>query len=257
MRNFIFGLITVLSLACCGDYLKSKYILDFPQPPKTWVSLLGEPHWRVEWLDPAGRRQIADFPPRTGAEVELPVTWTNPVTAWPYWPGSGLPPGLFKPAGALFPFDVAGKRLPLSWKAGPDTIFYRELANAADEARSPVRFDWPRFRELFESDALNESVCTDPWLVDWRSVAEKTVSSGFDRRRLVPQPRESITIPVPSGPWYGSSPFAQPLHFAPGETPVFPVIGEDSSVDVWISAQGILRCNRKTWMFEAWGQSNG
>jgi hypothetical protein len=250
MRIIISILIAVFSLSftCCKDYLNSRFVLELPRPPEIWVALLGEPSWRVEWLDPNGQKRKADIPHGESLEIELPNTWINPVAAWPYWPACSLAPGAFKPAGALFPFDVAGKSLHLSWKAGPDTVFYWELALASqNNSRSPVRFDWPRFRELFETDVLNEEVRKDPWLVDWALVAEKTASSSFDRRRLVPKPCESVIIPVSSGPWYGSSPFAEPLLFTEGAPRLFPVI--NANVDVWISAEGILRCNRNAWMF--------
>jgi hypothetical protein len=253
MKIVISTLVAVFSLffTCCGNILNSMFILELPQPPEIWVSLLGEPNWRVEWLDINGQKQNADISPGKSLEIELPNTWINPVAAWPYWPVYNLVPGVFKPAGALFPFDVTGKSLHLSWKAGPDTVFYWELANASrNNSRSPVRFDWPRFRELFETDILNVEVRKDPWLVDWSYVAEKTVSSSFDRRRLVPKKCESVNIPVFSGPWYGSSPFAEPLFFTEGESHPFPVI--NINIDVWISTEGILRSNRKTWMFTAW-----
>jgi hypothetical protein len=208
---------------------------------------LGEPYWRLEWLDSGGKEQMADIPPGKSMEIELPITWTNPVTASPFWPGHNLIPGLFKPAGALFPFDVYGERLCLSWKAGPDAVFYRELvlANGQDSRKIPANFDWPRFRELFNSDKLNEAVRSDPWLVDWHLVAEKTISSNFDQRRLVPEAAESINISVPAGPWYGVSSFTEPLYFTEGINPVFPV---RPGINVWISSEGILRINGKTWI---------
>jgi hypothetical protein len=253
MRIVISILAAVFSLflACCGDFLNSRFILELPQAPETWVALLGEPNWRVEWLDTNGQKQKADVSPGKSLEIETLNTWANPVTAWPYWPACNLAPGVFKPAGALFPFDLAGKSLNLSWKAGPDTVFYWELARASqDNSRTPARFDWQRFRELFETDALNEEVRKDPWLVDWGYVAGKTVSSSFDRRRLVPKALDYINIPVSSGPWYGASPFAEPLLFTDGAPRAFPVTS--ANVDAWISAEGILRGNRKTWIFAVW-----
>jgi hypothetical protein len=255
MKNFVFTLAAVFSLffACCKDYLNSRFVLELPEPPETLVALLGEPSWRVEWLDPNGQKRKADVSAGKSLEIELPNTWINPVAAWPYWPACSLAPGAFKPAGALFPFDLTGKSLHLSWKAGPDTVFYWELAFASqDNAKSPARFDWPRFRELFETSLLNEEVRKDPWLVDWALVAGKTASSSFDRRRLVPMPRETVNIPVSSGPWYGASPFAEPLFFTEGESRSFPLA--NANIDAWISAEGILRCNRKTWIFAAWEQ---
>jgi len=252
MKNLFFRIFAVLVVSlqfvCCGDSFPARYALTLPDAPDRWVSLLGPPHWRLEWLDTGGNRKKADILPGRSMTIELPTTWANPVTAWPYWPGHNIIPGLFKPAGALFPFDVSGETLCLSWEAGPDTVFYWELAaaNEQDTAKSPANFDWPRFRELFQEETLNEAVRKDPWLVDWRSVAEKTITSSFDRRRLVPEAAEPTAIPVPSGPWYGASPFAEPLSFTEGDPPVFPV---RPGLNVWVSPAGILRCTNNAWVF--------
>jgi len=251
------AVLTVLPLyfVCCGDFLRSGYTAEFPaelpQPPEAWVSLLGKPHWRLEWLDPAGYKQIADVLPGESLKIELPTTWANPVTAFPYWPEKNVPAGLFKPAGAIFPFDAAGGAIRLSWEGGPASVFYWEIALAGGENASkiPANFDWPRFRELFTAGTLNETVAADPWLVNWRYVAERTIASNFDRRRLVPEAAQLTAIPVPAGVWYGSSPFAAPLFFAEDTVPIFPT---RANVDVWVSAAGVLRCNNKAWIFTAW-----
>ena len=243
----------VLTAVGCRDITPSGYALRLPAPPEHWVSLLGEPCWRLEWFDPDGRLQMSDFAPSASGEtfpgeIKIPETWANPVTAWPFWPEHNLIPGLFKPAGALFPFDTGGDRLNLTWEKGVDAVFYRELAlaNEGNRARLPANFNWPRFRELFTTGLLNEAVCKDPWLVDWRSAAEKTVVNNFDRRRLVPEASAAKAVPVPEGTWYGSSPFAEPLFFAAGTTPVFSVRPE---INVWISSEGILRINGDVWIF--------
>jgi hypothetical protein len=240
--------VAVLQLSSCKDRYSAAYLAEMPQPPKSWVSLLGQPHWRVEFLAKDGTKQSKDILPGQSAEIELPITWTNPVTAWPYWPDHGLIPSYFKPAGGLFPFDVSGKKLILSWEAGIDTAFYWELAlsNSENVKKIPTNFDWSRFRELIKTDILENPGIEDPWLIDWSNVAEKTISSNFDRRRLVPQTSVLEKIPVTSGTWYGTSPFAQPLSFSNGETPFFPV---RPGINLWISAEGILRINGKTWVF--------
>jgi hypothetical protein len=246
-------ILTVLQLTGCSDRFPSSYVLELPGVPEPWVSLLGEPFWRVEWVDSNGRKQTADIQPggglQTSIKIELPVTWASPVTAWPYWPGHNLTAGFFKPAGAMFPYDANGSRLRLSWEAGVDTIFYRELAYANEDnhSRIPANFDWPRFRELFEAETTNEAIREDPWLVNWRSVAERTVAGTFDRRRLVPEASIPLPIPVPSGPWYGTSPFAKPLFFKEGEPSIFPI---RPGINIWVSAEGILRVNGNIWVFE-------
>ncbi len=153
------ALILFQLLVCCGELNPSSYTVIPPPPPEEWVSLLGGvggalPHWRLEWLDKNGTRRTADLLPGKSAKIEIPATWANPVAAWPYWPGHNLPPGIFKPAGAIFPFDVEGDRLYLSWKAGVDTVFYWELAQASRQntAKLPSNFDWTRFRKLFNDE---------------------------------------------------------------------------------------------------------
>jgi hypothetical protein len=255
MKSLLFRLAVVTALALqlsgCGDRFSAKYTVELPQVPKAWISLLGDPCWRLEWLDPDGKKQSADISPGKNMEIGLPATWANPVIAWPYWPDKNLFPGHFKPAGALFPFDVSRKNLPLSWNAGIDTFFYWELtfANGKNAAKIPANFDWPRFRELFEINVLNEAVVKDPWLVDWRLVAEKTIASNFDRRRIVPEAVKLINVPVSAGRWYGTSPFSESLYFAEGDPTVFPV---RPGINVWISAEGILRCTSQTWTFNTW-----
>jgi hypothetical protein len=246
-------------LSGCGAIFPDGYTLRFPQIPEPWVSILGEPHWRVEWLDPGGEKRSKDIKPGENLKIELPATWASPVTAFPFWSRYNLFPGLFMPAGALFPFDVSGEELRLSWKAGVDTVFYWELANAIasytgtqNKTKIPANFDWQRFRELFITDVLSEAVRQDPWLVDWQSVAERTISGNFDRRRLIPQGTTPLAIPVPAVTWYGTSPFAAPLIFT-DISPVFPVrTGSGSGVNVWVSTEGILRVSGKTWVFTPW-----
>ncbi|MCL2764713.1 MAG: hypothetical protein FWD40_05470 [Treponema sp.] len=264
MKTTLFKLVVIFTASCsllaggCKDRFPSGYALELPKLPDSWISLLGEPCWRIEWFDPGGRERNADILPGSPGmdmEIELPVTFTNPVTAWPYWPEHRLIPGFYRPAGALFPFDVKNNRLSLSWEAGVDAVFYRELnlalhsAGEIDYSRIPANFDWPRFRELFEPETLSKEVCDDPWLVNWRSVAERTIAGNFDRRRLVPEAADLKTILLAGpGPWYGASPFEKPLFFTEGEPLIFPV---RPGLNVWISAEGILRINGDVWAFTA------
>ena len=243
-----------LALCGCGEPSPTdpRYSLQFPPLPPGWEALLGRPHWQVEWVGGDGRKQTTTIQGSGGVEVSLPQTWANPVSAVPFWPERGIAPGVFKPAGAIFPFDISGRTLALTWQGGVDAAFYWELANCyyGDESNSertvprmPQNFNWPRFRRLFSDGIANAQVIADPWLADWGSIAERTVRSGFDRRRLVPQARTSLQVPVGPGPWIGTSPFAAPLYFE--GIPVFPV---RAAVDTWVSAEGILHCNSEAWI---------
>ncbi|MDR1586682.1 MAG: hypothetical protein LBS57_04420 [Treponema sp.] len=258
----------LLGLAGCGyDLTDSRYSLELPEIPAAWVSLPGPPQWRVEWLNPEGLKERALIGSGEKPEIRLPRTWTSAVIAWPCWPEQGIVPGVFRPAGALFPFDVSGLgraggsggSLVLGWRGGVDAFLYWELAAAADSgagetpegtatARLPENFNWPRFRELFNDENVNKEVRGDPWLADWRGIAQKIVQSGFDKRRLVPRARSEMRIPLPPGLWVGTSPFAAPLSFE-DTAAVFPVC---EAVDTWVSEAGILRCSREAWIFLPW-----
>jgi len=260
-----------LLLNGCGEALTdSSFVLELPALPQAWEELLGRPDWRIEWVNEEGRKETMTVHGGACSKISPPQTWASAVCASPFWPEKGLGPGIFKPAGAIFPYDVSGKSLALSWQGGVDAVLYWELAKAygsgqdsAEEsperaagseratgseraavARIPMNFNWPRFRRLFDDPSLNAEVRADPWLADWSGIAAKIVKSGFDKRRLVPEARSALTVPVGSGPWIGTSPFAAPLIFE--TTPVFPV---RPGADTWASKEGLLRCNSEAWIF--------
>ena len=263
MKIYFYALVVCAGffLHGCGESLTdSRYCLKMPEIPAAWEALLGSPHWRIEWLNDKGRKETMTV---GGGDVEisLPQTWVSAVSAIPFWPDRGITHGIFKPAGAIFPFDASGKKIILSWQGGVDAYLYWEFIKVSREAgqesapdetapveraavpRLPWNFNWPRFRLLFDDPSLNAEVRADPWLADWSDIAAKIVKSGFDKRRLVPETRSSLEVPVSPGPWIGTSPFAPPLLFE--TVPVFPV---RSTADTWVSSEGILRCNTDAWI---------
>jgi len=155
-----------------------------------------------------------------------------------------------RPAGALFPWDATGSRLKLSWAGGVDAFFWKELAavervTTAAEGRLPWYFDWPRFRELFAGDVLSEAIREDPWLANWRDISQRTVQSGFDRRRIAARAFTELAIPDLGGYWINSSPFAEPLEAKPGG----PLIVNAANVpDTWVSSGAVLKCSTAGWV---------
>jgi hypothetical protein len=247
----IFNLAGLVFSGCGASIDGGVYSIELPALPSAWKNLSGTPQWRVEWINPKGNRETATVREHAKPEIALPQTRVSAVLAWPYWPERGIGPGIFRPAGALFPFDASRTAITLSWQAGVDAMLYWEMAKAAPArsavTRLPEHFNWPRFRELFKDSSINADVRADPWLADWQSIAEKIMQSGFDKRRLVPEARNDRPLPLGPGPWIGTSPFANPLLFK--ETPVFPV---RKKADTWISAEGLLRCNTETWILLEW-----
>jgi hypothetical protein len=263
-NGFLFFLL-VLALGGCGNpAIRDEYDLAFPPLPAAWQELPGSLRWRLIWMDERGCPQTLETDGR--AAISVAMEWATPVLAFPSWPDRGILPGEMRPAGAIVPFDIQGDRLQLSWRAGVEAWFYRELAAARNAAlaeagnstasagaaldkRRPEYFDWPRFRSLMDSDAVPAAVRDDPWRVDWRDVAVRTVQSGFDRRRIVGQAEEELFVPrtaLGDGPFTGPSPFAPSLLPAPDTGYRFSV---GSRADTYISPEGILRVSGKTWVY--------
>jgi hypothetical protein len=251
-RVFITIIALAVLMAGCSDGLNyASYKPLLPVIPPHWQEILGEPHWRLEWLVDEGVWQKWEgLPGSEPPDISFISEWTTPVLAWPFWPGRNLFPGQMRPSGALYPWDVSGSTLRLSWKGGVDAVFWKELALAersttAANGRLPWYFDWRRFRALFSGDILSEAVRLDPWLADWKDISRRTVQSGFDRRRIAAQSFIELTIPDLDGYWIGSSPFAEPLYTAPG----YPLILKaTNNPETWVSSSAIIKCSRDGWV---------
>ncbi|MDR2741691.1 MAG: hypothetical protein LBB98_06000 [Treponema sp.] len=237
--------------ACREPVIPPSCRIVLPALPPAWEAILGPTRWRVEWFNPDGHLRSGEGPASTLPEADLPAEWASPVLAYPFWPERGLAPGFMRPAGAIAPFDIENGRIILTWEAGPEAWFYRALTAAYNAAELPVaaagrrpdRLDWPRFRTLLRSGDIPPEIREDPWLADWDTIAEKTVQSGFDRRRIRARSFEPLIMSVPwPGPWAGSSPFAEVRLWEAGETVTVEAVTE---ADTLISSGGMLRYNSK------------
>jgi hypothetical protein len=256
-------LLWFLALSGCGNpAIRDEYTLTFPPLPEPWQELPGSLRWRLIWVDRQGVFQTLETD--GAAAVSPAVEWASPVLAFPWWPDRGILPGEMRPAGALSPFDIREDRLLLSWRAGAEAWFYRELAAARNPAeaaedqantgtaadrRRPEYFDWPRFRALMDSDAVPAAVRADPWRVDWQDLAARTVQSGFYRRRVVEQAASELLLPratLGEGPFVSPSPFV-PLLFPAPDTGHRFLVG--ARVDTYVSPEGILRASGNAWVY--------
>jgi hypothetical protein len=240
--------------AGCSETLslmESPLSVELPEPPPSWRACFGDLSWRLEWIDSGGQMRSLDLHGQGNAEIRVFQEWPNPLIARPFVPRLGILPGVLKPAGAIFPHDAGNGRIGLSWQGGIEAFLYWELAAAAGSSqaemkRRPQYFDWPRFRALFRDGSLSGTVLQDPWIVDWESFARSTVKSGFYKSRITAEKKTELSLPVPAGPWIGTSPFAPPLVFGSEETPVFPA---GSRVDTWFSPAGLIRCSTEGWIW--------
>jgi hypothetical protein len=240
---------------CANPVLPSRYTLEFPRLPDSWAEVLGSPSWKVEWYGRDGNRECAVV----DADFAVPSfsEWPNPVTAWPFWPDRGIEAGIFRPAGAMYPFDVSDGVLRMSWRAGADAGFYQALeeARSRKESANPQRkaafFDWPRFREFFASKAPAK-LREDPWLVDWKEAAEKTVNSGFRTSYIKARKQAATEVLIPhDGPWFSTSPFRAAENWTGGSVEAVPLSKE---TELWVCSGGMLFLSTDAWLWIPWRQ---
>jgi hypothetical protein len=237
--------------ACESEVFAPSYQVELPQIPEAWRDILGSPRWLLVWISPAGTKKTLEVEENQSPAIQVLEEWTNPVIAYPFWTTRNIPPDIMRPAGALFPFDLEGDQIRLTWRGGIDATLYLELAAQGSETnRYPYYFNWIRFRELLESNDINETLRQDPWSADWKAIALKTARSGFDRRRIVPLPRTDMLIPVQhKGFWISTSPFAEPLYQEAGTDLSLQVC---EKIDIHLSSAGILHYTKNAWILMPW-----
>jgi hypothetical protein len=264
MKKNIFGAAIFALLISCKSPLESAYVLKLPAVNESWVSILGEPVWHIEYLGRDGR--IHELDTTASVAVELYDGGSSFALAEPYWPERGFARGEFRPAGAVFPLDAEGPELALSWLGGVEAYFWRALAwegRRASGNHSPANFNWKKVRALFEDGALSDEILSNPWLVDWDDLAHKTSVAGFDKNRITSEYRVQKTSYGASfyGTWYGASPFADPVEIpwpadteSSGEPPPpasirLPIL---PTVEFLFSETGVIRYWHGEPVFRSW-----
>jgi hypothetical protein len=220
MKASFFLLFTFISMiiswtiSCGSKPIPGLYTMQFPSSPNLRMELLSESHWMLEYYDSKGNFRQKEAAPGSLTKIDILMEWPSALLAWPYWPEKSLSIGHFYPAGALFPLDASGDTIILSWKAGAEAYFFREMEKAQElnsgTNRVPMYFDWKRFRALLRGHD-NPELRNDPWLADWKDIAQKTVRSGFRQSYIQTEKRTSTDIIIPhDGPWLSASPFRPP-----------------------------------------------
>ena len=246
----LFGLVVSFSLTACGPSLLPEYYqVQLPPLPLTRMEVLGQPQWRLEWYDSSGKFQQKEISGNT-AKISILYEWPSAVLAWPYWPEKKLAAGYFYPAGALFPLDTRGDTIILNWRAGPEAYFYRELDTIRGlnlNNRLPEYFDWKRFRTLLR-EGTQEELRRDPWLANWKHIAENTLRSGFRSSLLRADTRINTEVTIPhEGPWFGASVFSPIRLWEEGEILIIPL---SSRPEILVCPGGILHISaqNRLWM---------
>jgi hypothetical protein len=253
MKSIMTLMIPALLLSCRWGLVRETGRPEFPALPAAWKEILGENHWRLEWVNPRGGWERLDIPGGEAPELRFYAGEATAVIALPYWPEKGIEPGLARPAGAILPHDLRGGNITLDWQGGVAALFYRNLAaGALGGERFPWRFDWPRFKELLEDENILKNLGEDPWRADWEAIVRLTLEAGFNRRYLAPRPGTPTAIPGHPGRWASSSPFAPALEARPGESLT---ITAGAAVETWFSAAGLLRVSRDGYVYRAYPPS--
>ena len=161
----------------------------------------------VVYQDPTGRPM--GVPADRELTVECSKAGNSPLLAYPAGvPGEetgGLPPGLLRPAGALYPLDLdTGSPEPtihLTWQEGPLAVLVSRLA--------AIGMDIPllntvRLKERFE---LQE----DPWNLDVDSMATELASGKFTAYDVDCLPLREVSLASSPGRWFRESPLSAPV----------------------------------------------
>jgi hypothetical protein len=227
--------ITAVLTACDDRILKDSFTVILPDHPPRH-EMLGPPNWKLEWTNPQGKRESALT--ASGGDISVPAEWPTPILAWPYWNERGIAAGQLYPAGGLYPLDVRGGSLVLSWEGGAEAVFYRELEAAGETDNRQARyFDWRRFRTRLRTEAPAE-LRSDPWRADWALIARSTVKSGFRVSLLKAETLVSAAFNVPAdGPWLAASPFRENAPWLKDEELD---LACSPRGELFVSAQGLL-----------------
>jgi hypothetical protein len=251
--RLFFAAVFTVGLTACGGIVDRSYFLVFPELPPAWQAVLGDAHWSLEWIDNAGVLQTALPPSSAGFTVTVVNDASSPILAYPYWPEHQIQLGDMKPAGALFPWDVRGEAITLSWQGGVDAVLWRALSRADNAKREAVSFNWKRWREAWNDGSFPSAAVFDPWLCDWESIAAKMAASGFDKRRVVAMnyPRLVLSGEAWEGMWYGSSPFDRGTSVRSGEYLSLPLV---PPVAIAFSDRGLIRYSNAGVLLFPWDE---
>jgi hypothetical protein len=252
-----FALLFQAFLLSCSALLPDSYRAALPPLPQSWTTVLdgAQVSWRFQYLDREGRLQVVDAGPGKNAALNIAWEYTSAVLAWPYT--SRMEWGTLFPAGAIFPLDVKGGSIVLSWEAGPQAWFYHELSRAGIDASG---FNWTKFRPFYSEirEKMAESAADDPWLLDWKGIAQKIAARGFKRSDFNLKKSEKLQLALPPEllsveAWAEQSPFTA-LHEVPhcGEGTLSLNLRPGNQATCLISKRGILKYQNGIQFWLAW-----
>ncbi len=235
MKYLIFLCFPVLFACSLGSHVE-QYSLKLPEIGNLAEQVWGPITWKLDIISAEGRRQeIIDG----GGEhiIVIAASTSTVFFARPHSAGAVQGPSLSLPAGGIYPSSLQGGKIVLDWPGGIlAQLFVEMTAREHKDGRRAKDFNWPRFHSLLEEGIGDNSLPEDLWAVDWGLFAQKTLDSGFDRRRIKAEAKTwslNIGAAGDAGPWLSDSPFLRKLQEynpCPGD-----LIGYGEGTRFWIS----------------------
>jgi hypothetical protein len=184
------GLLSILLVcwSCAFDPEIDELRLRFPRLPDSWRETGADFRFELSYRDDSGKELRLDAAPGETRAASIGRR-AQVFVARPYVRGF-IETGILKPAGAVYPEEVSGRELSLTWEGGPGA----ETAALLAKAGYPIgSFDWRRFR----AEALARA--GDPWRLDPVSCARSVLEGGFSSSCLSPEPLVPTAVPLPGG----------------------------------------------------------
>jgi len=232
----------------CGLGPTALVRLVLPDPPAPWRQAFPELTFLVVYQDSTGPRVTVTA--MREVTVECGKAGNTPVLAYPAGiPGEdeqGVPPGLLRPAGALYPLDLDPRSeeptLNLSWQEGPLAALVARLQENGMEV------------SLLNTARLQERFGTfqDPWDLDLESMATGLLHGTFSAYDVDSLPlRDAALVPGP-GKWFLESPLSPPVEasasgeltltqISPGSHSLFSTGGSWLRLYVWPKEVTVMR----------------
>jgi hypothetical protein len=200
--------------------------LLFPEIPPAWEEL-GELTAEVRYMDASGRLVLERLPWSAGrVGLLLPKERVSAVLVLPRIPTGRAAPSaapLLRPAGAFYPFSMAGVAAAGGVLAGSGNVLTASWLHGAVVAElSPLTeeagWEWFNIRRFLEELARAEEA--SPWWLEWQRIRERLWGHSFRSSYIDGAERVSLTVPLPAGRWVSVDPFLPVLLVpSPGTDP--------------------------------------
>ncbi|MEE8441343.1 MAG: hypothetical protein V3S41_06450, partial [Spirochaetia bacterium] len=198
---------------CTAPRQTVDVLVTLPDTPDPWVDAWGQAGYRIRWQAYATVSGAVDVEPGVKAVIlELPKATVVPVLAWPVWEAGGPalePTETMRPAGGVWsgdgawPDDEGGGGFHLSFENGPAVFVLNSAAGRGADVQA--------FNRVRLIEEISARLPDDPWLLDTdrivRALCERSMRVSYIREAAL----TDVSLEVPDGTWYGTSPFGEPM----------------------------------------------